>query len=260
MRETIKSLLTRFPTLFTFVKQGEICYRYLVKQVHDKDFLFFRNFSHIEKGLFVDIGANCGQSALSFATSNKSMNILSFEPNKSLKSNLDFAKKLLGNRFNYNLIGIGNTSSMRAFYVPRIGRIFLTQEGTFNRDELYTIQDRIKDPFEIEQFEFEVRDFDSLDLIPTFVKIDVQGLELDVIEGMRLTIERHHPLIFFENNVNLETIEEILNEFHYTIYLYDHLSNKLHKKSTTTSLNWIAIPDAKWVDKTIGAISARLVE
>jgi hypothetical protein len=48
------------------------------KDVHEDDFLLFRAFDG-EPGLFVDIGANMGFSAISLRNVNKTFNILSFE-------------------------------------------------------------------------------------------------------------------------------------------------------------------------------------
>lgn len=54
----------------------------------------------------------------------------------------------------------------------------------------------------------EVRALDSLDLVraPDFVKIDVEGMELDVLDGMSLCIKRSRPAMFIEvSNQNAET-------------------------------------------------------
>lgn len=42
---------------------------------------------------------------------------------------------------------------------------------------------------------------DSLNLSPDFIKIDVEGMEFDVIKGARETIIRSKPLIMIEENI-----------------------------------------------------------
>jgi FkbM family methyltransferase len=46
----------------------------------------------------------------------------------------------------------------------------------------------------------DVRTLDSYNLAPAFIKIDVEGYELDVLLGARATIERHQPLLYVEND------------------------------------------------------------
>ncbi len=41
---------------------------------------------------------------------------------------------------------------------------------------------------------------DSLGLEPDLIKIDVEGMEADVIRGAKETIKRHSPVLYFENN------------------------------------------------------------
>lgn len=41
---------------------------------------------------------------------------------------------------------------------------------------------------------------DSFGLRPDFIKIDVEGMELDVLLGAETTIRAHHPVVMFEEN------------------------------------------------------------
>jgi len=50
---------------------------------------------------------------------------------------------------------------------------------------------------------------------PTFVKIDVEGQEVNVIEGMRRTIEEHRPVILCEMHGNNTQIADLLAELGY---------------------------------------------
>ncbi|MFQ5626642.1 MAG: FkbM family methyltransferase [Methyloligellaceae bacterium] len=47
-------------------------------------------------------------------------------------------------------------------------------------------------------YPIEIRTMDSLGLAPNFIKIDVQGFELQVLEGALETIMRHRPIIIVE--------------------------------------------------------------
>ncbi len=60
-------------------------------------------------------------------------------------------------------------------------------------------------------------------LAPKFVKIDVEGAEFFVLEGMRQTLERHHPQIMLETHpqwqpdgIKVEHIHTLLTGYGYT--------------------------------------------
>jgi FkbM family methyltransferase len=75
-------------------------------------------------------------------------------------------------------------------------------------------------------------DIDSLDNqvalralpAPNFVKIDVEGLELDVLNGMTSTIQEHKPKLFIEvhhvdsSPDHVPTLIEWLNQYDYSLY------------------------------------------
>ena len=74
-----RSALTRSPRLYSAARRAAILGRYARKRVHEPDFEFFRGRGD-GTGMLLDIGANAGQSALSFRAVNKGP-ILSIEPN-----------------------------------------------------------------------------------------------------------------------------------------------------------------------------------
>ncbi len=45
-----------------------------------------------------------------------------------------------------------------------------------------------------------IETIDGLGLAPALIKIDVEGMELDVLEGAAATIEAHRPTLYVENN------------------------------------------------------------
>jgi FkbM family methyltransferase len=62
---------------------------------------------------------------------------------------------------------------------------------------------------------------------PTFLKIDVEGMELEVIQGARETLRRHHPAVFIEmhgatREAALTTMRAILRELHVLDYAVIH--------------------------------------
>lgn len=49
----------------------------------------------------------------------------------------------------------------------------------------------------------EVVTLDSLALAPALIKIDVEGMQMDVLEGAQNTIQTHRPLLYVEGDVKL---------------------------------------------------------
>lgn len=53
---------------------------------------------------------------------------------------------------------------------------------------------------------------------PSLIKIDVEGMEADVIRGARETIARHSPVLYLENNGDNSTaIAPVLDEIGYRV-------------------------------------------
>ncbi len=52
----------------------------------------------------------------------------------------------------------------------------------------------------VDGFDIEIRPLDSFNLSPNFIKLDVEGMELEVLIGASETILRSRPVIMFEEN------------------------------------------------------------
>jgi len=247
MRDHVKNMLSFYPRLYYFAKRCEIIYRYFLKKVHDNDFYIYKNFKDIKKGLFIDIGANCGQSAVSFNIFNKSWSIISFEPNMLLEKELMFIKKLLGNKFDYYMCGIGEENKSCSFFVPEKNNILITGEGTFVKEELNqdVTVNRLGDSFSIKEFVFEIKQFKNFNLRPDIIKIDTQGYEMNVLKSLKDALESFHPILMIENPSTIfekNILVEYLNNIGYDIFNYDYKKNIL-KKYIYNSVNLIAIPN-----------------
>jgi FkbM family methyltransferase len=220
--------------LWNLLDQSRHFLKYVLKQPHEEDFQYFKNLDG-SPGLFVDIGANCGQSALSFRIYNKSFQVLSFEPNQILETELKAVKMVLGKSFNYRMIGAGERTEKLKMYIPFVKGVPLTQEGTFDKTILTedeTTRHRIESATfsskgTVHEYDFEIRRFDELELIPSVVKIDVQGFELPALRGMEQTLRKHLPLLMIENGPNSPEIAKYLKSFGYSPYMYDAGKNKL---------------------------------
>jgi len=212
-------------------------------RVHEPDFYALGTHS-TESGVALDVGANNGQSAISILAIKPSFNVVSLEPNPVCKPQLSILSKLFGPRLQVLNVGAGNERGSYPFYIPfRSGRELL-EEGTFDFATLgraASIQ-RIGMPerdYELRERFCPVITIDDLNLQPVFVKIDVQGLEFDVLRGMRSTIESTMPLIMIERGCNEQDCTDFLNGFGYVRRCWSGVELV---ESSTKSVNVFFVP------------------
>jgi FkbM family methyltransferase len=207
---------------------------YWARVPHDPDFRFFARLDG-EPGLFVDGGANSGQSALSFRLFNATFRVLSFEPNPLLERELAWTGRILGPSFAYRMVGLASTTSARVLHVPVVDGVPITGEATFDErlllDEPGTRR-RIaafagSDALDVLRVPSRVVRLDELELSPGAIKLDVQGEELDAIRGMLGTIARSRPVIMLENNLRIAEIRDVLREHGYRDFVYDPATDRI---------------------------------
>ena len=197
---------------------------------HEPDFAFFRHFADSNQ-LFVDIGANLGQSALSFRLANRSASILSFEPNPDMAPALRVVKELLGASFDFRLHGLGARTEERPLFVPIVKGVPFPQCATFQRECLVnnpSVRQLFHewthtDQFEIVERAIQLVRFDELGLDPAFVKIDVEGGEHEVVAGMEETLKRCRPLVITEGC----GAQTLLTQFGYQTFVHEPAGNTL---------------------------------
>src|SRR5262245_34578145 len=180
-------LAQRHPYLWKFA--WETIHRLPILLPHDKSYRALRHFIALKpEGLFLDIGANDGISALSFRRFSKNYRILSLEPNPLLEPKLKRLKKS-DPHFDYRIVGAGSVRDRMKFFVPIYKNVVLHTFTSSNRDHILAA---IGDSFgrgvaytvEIEAFDCDIIPIDALNLDPTIIKIDVEGFNYAVLQGL----------------------------------------------------------------------------
>lgn len=145
--------------------------------------------------VFVDIGANVGNHALFAAKFLQPARVILFEPNPDavaiLQSNLGL-NGVLG-VCDLSHLGIGLSDQSRDGLSMRARPMNLG--GGKISEEAGDVSLRRGDDF-------------LLDAAPDFIKIDVEGMEMQVLSGLQQTIDRHRPTLFVEvDNENRTTFD-----------------------------------------------------
>ncbi len=136
-------------------------------------------------GTFVDIGANIGYyTRMAARIVGPTGQVLAFEP---LPKAFRLLERNTSALLNVSLfqVALGNQSATVSFYVHPSG------------DQSSTIRmKRALESLRVEMIKLDslIEHFKRLD----FIKIDVEGTELDILHGARKTIERFQPVVQFE--------------------------------------------------------------
>jgi FkbM family methyltransferase len=177
------------------------------------------------EGSFLDIGANVGQSVVSFAMFNPRMAIWTFEPNPLCAESLAYAAGLVPNEVRVFLCGISDEDAAMPLHVPvvrgeqgfgpssnaSLRRTELDKDHVVRR-LLKAETDRtaltvVEVPAVVRRLE-RIGEPEALRL----VKIDVEGFERRVLEGITPAVRRHRPVITAERNNWPEVMEWLRRE------------------------------------------------
>jgi len=159
--------------------------------------------AHAGERVFIDVGANIGIYTTSLSPCFKA--VLAFEPHP-------FSSQLLG--LNVELNNISNVTLFQCALSDRDGTANLTDTGADNvgASSLETERVTTAGSKSWAVYEVELRRGDAVlderclaGRRVGFIKIDVEGHESSVIEGMAALIAQHKPVIAFEANSRLQS-------------------------------------------------------
>ena len=164
----------------------------------------------------LDIGAHMGFHTISFAS--KAKQVYAFEPQIHLHNQVCgnvFLNQVSDKVTCYN-VGLGEAEKRSSFgsldkhnslnWEGNTGIEVVNYGGRSLEDNLGTN-------------EIEVKTLDSFQLTPQFIKIDVEGYELKVLQGASKTLQQHSPIILFESFQEAQPeVFTLLKSINYEIY------------------------------------------
>ncbi len=198
---------------------------------HDKSYYGFAHLVHQGPGLFLDVGANDGISAIGFRHIHSDYDIISIEPNLCHERALRKLKRRL-TRFEFKLIGAGRERSQMTLYIPIYNGVPIYTAASLRRDYVMTTMEEQHLPGQkdksivIVEYKVDIVPLDELGLKPDIIKIDTEGFDLEVLLGLQQTIAVARPSILIEHNPDLlPKLEVFFKERDYLLLTYDHPSD-----------------------------------
>ena len=178
--------------------------------------------------LFMDVGANCGQSIISLKAVNPEAQIRSFEPTSFSFAIAERVAKVFPEVQVFNF-GLSDRNDRLPIFTPVIDGLLVTPLTSLDPSvfdpggTMYKfLTEDIAKGAEVSLFEqeIELRRGDDLALAPAVIKIDVEGAELRVLAGLERTIAAHKPLVMTEKS-DAVGIARFLANLGYDSYRYE---------------------------------------
>ena len=247
-----KLLLARAPAAYACAHRCVTWLRFAARRPSEPDFAAFGLFGD-RSGLFLDVGANIGQSALSFRRVHRTAPILSIEANPGLERDLRLLRRVVRG-FDYRICAASDETGVLTLYVPAYRRLRLTGEASVDPAHArasFWAREQLADGLELHPTEVPSIRLDDLRLAPAFVKIDVEGFELRVLRGLTQTLAAHRPIILVER-VEGSGVPAFLAAIGYRPFVYDRAEGRLEPDSGAGSQNVFYLPDAEAVSAAAG--------
>lgn len=196
---------------------------------HETDFYGFQVLAqagHFSPKTLLDLGANRGHSARAFIKLLPEWNIISVEANTLHKSRLSRIQSKFPNRFGYHIRAITDQPKKDLkFYTPFYRALALHSASALSPEEALLGAElafpRLKGKFFLEEVTTPTASVDGLGLDASFIKMDVQGEEMNALRGMTELLERRRPVILAETTLDTDkSLRNLLASLDYEAWLF----------------------------------------
>jgi FkbM family methyltransferase len=188
-----------------------------------------------------DIGSNLGLFALPAALKAKDGQVYAFEPDLELAGYLLRSSRLRKNKkldVSVVCVAISNTASIANFQISKFSRAMnkLEAVGKWHDDQVIAEEVRSVPTMCIDTIA-------KVLAPPTVLKIDVEGAEIEVLQGGEGTISTHRPTILIEGPRELwEPLQAFFDKHHYALF---DAEAEGHTRLSHPVWNTIAVPEEK---------------
>ena len=225
--------------IYLFLTSRFLIGKYFSKFIYDNDFKiikFLENKNFFDpKKLILDIGANDGMSYNIIRKFTNKAKIISFEPNKY---NFKKLKKIeqIDNLFKCKNIALSNLNHKKYLYTPYFKKYAITQMAGINKSG---VKNRLKSSLFFKEIDkvihlkketLKAKKLDHFKYNPCFIKIDIEGYELECIKGALETIKKFSPILMVEYDKKIcDKIYRILKRYKYNMFIYNKSDKKIDK-------------------------------
>ena len=203
---------------------------YLVDQ-EVKNFIVYLDKIGFSYSVSVDVGGNIGKytSLLGFLGEQ----VHSFEPNPKTSEVLKLRTKYIENKTVINVCGVGENSGILTFYND-----IHTKESTSSTFDKSIVMNWKPDQYE--EIKVPIVSLDQYcmerNIHPTFIKIDAEGLDYEVMFGAEKIIKSSNSIIVFENS--LPILKDSRSQYSKFLNLYGDLFLLLNLIDISIVENW----------------------
>ena len=212
--------------IYIYIFSKYLYQNYFYKFFFEEEFKILKYIQNRKKRVILDIGSNSGVSAKSIRLFNKYNKIISFEPNKNLASKLLETKKKITN-FNFFLYGALNKRKKINLFVPFFNNFSLDSQASIKLSYVFDslkrgiFQKNLLKFVKIKKILCSFKPLDDYKFKPFFIKIDTEGSEHLVLEGLKKTLKKYKPVVMIEkNDINFFLIKKKLKKINYEIYSF----------------------------------------
>lgn len=195
--------------------------------VHESDFFYFRRYAS-ESPLFLDIGANTGQSIASLKRVVPRAQIVSFEPNRLCFKKITRFGKCLTDITIFNC-ALSSRPGRLVLHIPSSKGLIFSQLASLHPPVVSQVAAKLRQNgfsfvtatnLVILHQHVDVLTIDSFGLKPKIIKLDVEGSELEVLEGASETLQRTRPILLIENGLRPDLVRHV-TRLGYCAFSYD---------------------------------------
>ncbi|ELR73171.1 Methyltransferase FkbM [Fulvivirga imtechensis AK7] len=190
---------------------------------HEEDFNALSLLKFKKDALFIDIGANRGEAIQSILIKYPhNCKIIGFEPNPIIFKKLNALYKNT-NTVTLHNTGLGNTAHKINLFIPfyrnwmfdGLASFYHKEAAEWLKSRLWNYEEK---HLTIKEITCGIKRLDEYNLSPDFIKIDVQGYELEVLKGAQNTIAQSRPVLLLETPGR--TVTSFLGDLGYNFYAY----------------------------------------
>lgn len=244
-----KKIVTWSNELINRIGLGDLLTLYLLPKLnglpHEPDFLYLKSLEPYIDGDIVDVGANVGQSTSYFLKIFKksNRNFYVIEPNPNLFKLLNRRFKKFRNVKVLN-VGAGNNCNSLSFCIPKnkISKS-TTSAHFFHEKSDYCSKHKSSKIIN----EIKIIDINSIQEKIGFLKIDVEGFEVEVLKGARNHLHVNKPILLVETVSNSQEIKDFLNLFGYSLIVPADNLNEMNARKRNSFYAHVDLDIESWV-------------